>query len=126
MQHEMTDEERNAILLRKQARITAEKRRLNGVFKKIDDKQKKAVSSLIDNAAFMAVTLQDLQEAMNINGVVSEYQNGENQWGPKKSPEVEIYNTMIKNYSSIIKQLADMLPSDSGSGDDELMKFLKR
>jgi hypothetical protein len=73
---------------------------------------KKVVKSLIENASFMAITLQDLQEVINQKGVVSEYQNGENQWGTKKSPEVEVYNSMTKNHTQIMKQLADLIPKE--------------
>jgi hypothetical protein len=69
-----------------------------------------SAAPLIKNAAFMTITLEDLQAVINEHGAVSQYKNGENQFGTKKSPEVEIYNTMIKNYSSIIKQLTDLLP----------------
>jgi hypothetical protein len=55
---------------------------------------------------------------------VEEYQNGANQYGVKKCSEVEIYNTMIKNYSSIIKQLIDLLPNDSKGSGDELLDFI--
>mgnify|MGYP001486926503 FL=1 len=79
----------------------------------MDPDVKKATQSLIENAAFMVVTLEDLQETINREGVISEYQNGANQWGTKKSPEVEIYNTMIKNHMSIIKQLTDLLPKET-------------
>jgi len=112
------------LLLAKQERIKGEVRRLSRIFSKVDKKAKSAVKSLIENAAFMAVTLADLQEDMNRNGVVSEYQNGENQWGTKKSLEVEIYNTMVKNHASIIKQLTDLLPAGDppppggGKGDE--------
>lgn len=94
----------------KRDRIEAEVTRLSGLLNGVDAKSKKIVNSLISNAAFMSVTLEDLQETMNENGVVSEYQNGENQWGTKKSPEVEIYNTMVKNHAAIMKQLTDLLP----------------
>lgn len=94
----------------RETRIKKEQRRLAGIFAKIDICNKKAVQSLIENAAFMAVTLQDLQVKMNSNGVVSTYKNGENQYGTKKSPEVEIYNTMVKNHAGIIKQLTDLIP----------------
>lgn len=90
--------------------ITSKIAELTRTFTKLDAKTKKAVKDLIANAAFMAVTLEELQQTMNESGVVSEYQNGENQWGTKKSPEVEIYNTMIKNYSGVMKQLTDLLP----------------
>lgn len=118
------------LLLAKQERIKGEVRRLSRIFSKVDKKAKSAVKSLIENAAFMAVTLADLQEDINRNGVVSEYQNGEHQWGTKKSPEVEIYNTMVKNHASIIKQLTDLLPAGTpqpgSEREDELDRHIKR
>jgi len=94
----------------KDERIQKESDRLKELLKEIPADRLNAVMSLIYNAAFMTITLEDLQETINRNGVVSEYQNGENQWGTKKSPEVEIYNTMIKNHASIMKQLTDLIP----------------
>lgn len=98
--------------LSKEERIKKEIKRLKKIFNKLDDDIKKVTQSLIENAAFMSVTLEDLQEVINAEGVISEYQNGANQWGTKKSPEVEVYNTMIKHYMNIIKQLTDLLPKD--------------
>jgi hypothetical protein len=124
---ELTEDERIKEEKRRVSSINKEKRRLSSIFTKIDAKAKKAVQSLIENAAFMAVSLQDLQQTINEKGAVSKYQNGENQWGTKKSPEVEIYNTMIKNYSSVIKQLTDLLPKKNDDDkNDELIKYLKR
>lgn len=98
--------------------------RLKKIFADIPKDKKDTVVSLIQNAAFMTITLEDLQNAINENGVLSEYQNGENQWGTKKSPEIEIYNTMIKNYSSIVRQLTDLLPDDKiGDSSEEILKF---
>ena len=53
-----------------------------------------------------------LMERINEEGVTIRYQNGENQWGYKKSPDVETYNSFIKQYTTIIKQLTDLLPKD--------------
>jgi len=47
--------------------------------------RKKLAANLIDRAAFMRVTLQDLEVTMQAQGVVSEYQNGENQWAPRRA-----------------------------------------
>lgn len=112
-----------AILLKKdkEAKIKKEMAKLKRLFKDMEKDTMNTVSSLIRNAAFMVVTLDDLQETINLEGVMSKYQNGENQWGTKKSPEVEIYNTMIKNHMAIIKQLSDLLPKQVGTpgvGDD--------
>lgn len=111
--------------LSKEERINKEKTRLSRIFTKIDAKAKKAVCELINNAAFIGVTLQDLQESINRDGTMTEYQNGENQWGTKKNPDVDTYNTMIKNYASIVKQLTDLLPKEPPKQkDDEFDKFL--
>lgn len=115
--------------LEKQEKISEEIKRLNRIFAKIDKRTKSAVKSLIENAAFMAVTLAYLQDDINRNGAISEYQNGENQWGTKKSPEVEIYNTMIKNHANIIRQLTDLLPDKEKGGppkDDGFDAFLSK
>lgn len=112
------------MIMEKDKRINAEQKKLGRIFADIDEKRCGTVQRLIDNAAFMAVTLEDLQTQINENGVVSEYQNGENQWGTKKSPEVEIYNTMIKNYTAIIKQLTELLPEGETKEDDGFERFV--
>lgn len=96
--------------LEKTKKIKKEAARLKKVFKNLDKNKLDTVNSLISNAAFMAVSLEELQEAINTYGYTSEYQNGENQCGTKKSPEVEIYIALSKNYAVVIKQLADLAP----------------
>ena len=113
--------------MEKDKRIKAEMRKLKKIFKNIPEDKSRVVEKLIDNAAFMSATLEDLQDAMNENGCVSTYQNGENQWGIKKSPEADLYNTMIKNYSSVIRQLTDLLPpGEAKSTEDEFVKFIQK
>lgn len=103
----------------KDIEIKKEIKKINILFKDLDKNVKKTVDSLIQNAAYMAVTLRELQETLNQNGMVSEYQNGENQWGTKKSPEIEIYNTMVKNFISAMKALNDYLPKGNRKIDDD-------
>ncbi|KEZ85559.1 hypothetical protein IO99_13770 [Clostridium sulfidigenes] len=103
----------------KDLEITKEIKKINILFKDLNKDVKKTVDSLIQNAAYMAVTLRELQETLNQNGMITEYQNGENQWGTKKSPEVEIYNTMVKNFISAMKALNDYLPKGNKKNDDD-------
>lgn len=100
-------------------RIKKEKTRLNGIFTKLPPNIKKIAKSLIENAAFMTITLEDLQKTITESGVTCEYKNGENQWGIKKSPEVEIHMQMTKNHSMVMKQLADLIPKEVPKGDDD-------
>lgn len=107
--------------------IKAEKRKLSGIYTRLDKKTKKAVESLVDEAAFMAASLYELREIINEKGYVETYQNGANQKGVKKCSEVEIYNTMIKNYSSVVKQLTDLIPKkqeDVGEASDGFDDFV--
>ena len=110
--------------LAKHKRINNETTKLNNLFKDIDDKKKKTTVSLIENAAFMIITLEDLQEEININGATEKYQNGENQFGIKKSAAVEVYNTMIKNHMQILKQLTELLPKDTSDKSDGFDEFV--
>lgn len=110
-------------LITKEKRIKKEVTRLKKLLKHIPKDKMNSVMALINNAAFMTVTLEDLQETINTQGPVSEYQNGENQWGTKKSPEVEIYNTMIKNLASVIKQLTDLIPAGAPPPPKDLDPF---
>ena len=95
----------------KEQRITAAKSKLRSIFKDLDENKKKLVTPLIEKAAFMSVELDDLQESIGQDGWTSEYKNGENQYGTKKSPEAETYIALSKNYAAIIKQLTDLVPA---------------
>jgi hypothetical protein len=92
--------------------IKAEKAKLNGIYSKLETKTKKSVSSLVDEAAFMAASLYELRNIINQKGYTEEYQNGANQVGIKKCSEVEIYINLSKNYMAIMKQLTDLLPKE--------------
>ena len=92
--------------------ISAEKRKLSGIYSRLESKTKKSVSSLIDNAAFMAASLYELQHDINAAGYTEEYHNGANQSGVKRSAKVDIYIQLEKNYASVIKQLTDLLPKE--------------
>jgi TolA-binding protein len=119
--------EKEKHFLEKDKRVNEEINRLTQILIDLDADEKKlqAAESLIENAAFMSVTLQDLRDKINREGCVSKYQNGENQWGTKQSPEVKTYNQMLKNHMSITKQLTDLLPSgNQEKAEDGFTKFV--
>ena len=64
----------------------------------------------LQNAAFMKVTLEDLQQAINENGVTDEYQNGANQSGTKASADLQAYNSLAKVYNALMDKLSGKLP----------------
>ncbi|MCL2215781.1 MAG: hypothetical protein FWB91_02045 [Defluviitaleaceae bacterium] len=99
--------------LTKEQKIKKEITRLNRVFKCLDKNKLATVQSLIKAAAFNAVTMDELQEIINVEGYTQEYKNGANQFGIKQSAEVEIYISMTRNQTTIIKQLADLAPPEA-------------
>ncbi len=98
-------------------RVAATAKKMLKALGEIDENQLDIVKSLVEEASFMRVTLQNLRTAISINGVVDTYQNGEKQSGRKKSTEVDIYNTMIKNYNATVKQIIDVVSKQPGRGD---------
>lgn len=103
----------------RKAKIKKEKKRLEEIFKNIETNRSKIVESLIADAAFQRVTLEETREIINRDGVIEVYQNGANQKGIKKSSAVEVYDKMVNTYSKIIKQLCDLLPEKVVWNDPE-------
>lgn len=111
-------------LVEKNQKIKKETQRLKKLFKELPDNKKKMAEKLIENASFMSITLDELKEDIKLYGVKETYVNGANQFGFKESIESKTYNTMVKNYMNIVKQLNDMLPEKKQiNEDDEFDKF---
>lgn len=90
--------------------IKKEEARLKKIFKNIDKNMLNTVDSLIKNAAFYTISLNELQEIINANGYSDEYQHGESQKGKKQSEEVKTHISFNKNLVSIISKLCDLVP----------------
>lgn len=117
---EFTAEEKKENALK----IKKETNRLKKLYKGLDKNKKQLVLKLIENAAFMSITLENLKEEIKNNGVKEFYMNGKGQFGYKESVESKNYNVTIKNYMNVIKQLNDMLPEQKQiNEDDEFDKF---
>ena len=99
----MTELERNN-------QIKQEYDRISVYFKKLQEPEMAVISPLIQNAAFMRVALDDLQEIIADQGPVEQYKNGPNQYGMKQSAALQSYNSLIKNYAAVIKTLFGLLP----------------
>lgn len=96
---------------KKQREIKKEIKRLEEIYKDIDVKRKDLIPGLIENAAFVRVTLKYLAEDIKENGTTEMFSQSENQQPySRKRPEADLLNTMQGNYLKFIKQLDDMLP----------------
>lgn len=60
------------------------------------------------------------------NGLTELFEQGPNEY-TRERPEVKIYNSFFKTYSSVMKQLIDLLPKEVKEDEsNELMDFIKK
>lgn len=93
-----------------QERIKKEARRIKRQFSKIDKKRKALVETTIQDVAFMTITMEDLREKINREGTKVEYKNGENQYGTKQNPDVQIYLQLSQRQTQAMRILLDCVP----------------
>jgi hypothetical protein len=126
---ELTDAEKAEALADRERRVRAEKTRLRRMLTKggVDTERLRGCDRLMQRAAFLAVTLEDLEAKINRNGTTDRYQNGEAQWGVKQSPDVQTHATFTQRYLTAMKQLVDLLPdSASAPKGDALLDHINR
>lgn len=103
----------------KQARIDKEQKRLTRLYSKIDKKRKAVIQGLIERAAFMRVSLDDMEEDLNVYGFTEMFQQGRQEPYERERPVAKQYNSMNTSYQKIIKQLTDLLPKQVEQQKDD-------
>ena len=101
--------------------IQEEKERLNKIYKNLPDKKYKTALKLIDNVAFMAVTLDKLMEEIKKTDFVVKTKNASQEF-LKESPALTSYNKMYSNFLKGIQQLNSLLPSDNFPSENKTKK----
>lgn len=100
--------------VKKETRIKKEKQRLLNIFDGLDRNKLETCYTLIDRAAFLTVSLEDLEIELNEKGWTETYTNGRNQEGIKKAAAAEAHISLTKNLNAIMKQLLDLVPAAKG------------
>lgn len=103
----------------KKSRIEKEEKRLKNTFSGIDELRGAATEGLIRRAAFMRVTLEELETDIQKNGVVESFSQGNQAPYERLRPSANAYNSLNTSYQKIIKQLTDLLPKSNAAGDEE-------
>lgn len=98
----------------KQDRIKAEFRRLKRNYAGSPKPLLDIATPLMENAAWMKATLEDLAQETDANGATESYVNGANQSGNKTSSALNAYNSTVKNYATVMERLARMLTVTAG------------
>lgn len=114
----LTESERKKI-------IAKNKRAIRATLKDVDPATLKLYAQLIDDAASYACAIYECGLLYMRDGMSETYQNGENQWGVKKSVAAELRPKYTATYQALIKQLTGLLPTeDEKNAAQELMEFL--
>lgn len=109
----------------KDNRINKEDKRLRALYKDLPKDALALYDGLIRRAAYMRVTLEDYEKDLDEKGYVEQFsQSDKLEPYERERPVARLYNTMNKNYQSIIKQLSDALP-DKAAADhaEDILKF---
>jgi hypothetical protein len=111
----------------KQKAINKEMRKLRRLFKLLPKDKRQAADGLIQEAAFMRVTLEETRYIIDRQGIIEAFEQGAQRF-LREHPATKVYNTMINRYAAVCKQLFDMLPDPDASkqAENELMAFVKR
>lgn len=100
--------------LTKFERISTEDKRLRQIYKDIKKDRLATVDGLIRRAAYMRITLDDMENDLDDNGFVEMFSQSEKtEPYERERPVARLYNTMNKNYQSIIKQLSELIPKET-------------
>lgn len=83
----------------------------------LENDKKVLCMSLLNEIIFMQTTLDDLKKQVDEKGVVTKMCQGKYDI-ERANPALNQYNTLIKNYSSCIKQLNELLPKEIESNDN--------
>ena len=99
------------LIKEKDKKINNEIRRLTGIFKDIEKNKRLTSKGLIEEAAYMKATLVELKASIDENGPIDEMQQGEYSI-LREHPALKAYNSMVQRYTTVIKQLSDLLPKE--------------
>ncbi len=101
-------------------RIKKEESRLKRIYRDIGKENKGIIEGLIQRAAYMRITLEDWEKDIMENGYIEMFSQSE-KTDPyeRERPVARLYNTMNKNYQSIIKQLSDLVPKEIKVVEDD-------
>ena len=105
------------------ARIKKEQRRIAKLYKNLTKDRLEITKKLIERAAYMLVSLEEMEEKIASDGLVVEMPQG--QYTIERAhPLLQQYNAMVKNYNATIKQLNESLPPvEAEQAGQALMMF---
>ena len=111
--------------IEKTRRFKREKARVRRICRDMEPSLLKAAEGLIQEAAFMRVTLEELRQVIDAEGILDVFEQG-GDIIVRRHPAVKAYASMVQRYCTTSKLLTSLLPDGGHDVEDELMAFVKR
>ena len=106
--------------------IAIEIEKWNELFSEISDEKKEAAQRLIEQAAFMKVTLDILKVNIQLDGPTYKFKQGKQEM-IIENPAQKSYIQMINRYNTVCNSLFNLLPEDKKKEEDDgFEEFLRR
>lgn len=100
-----------------------EQNRIKKIYKNLPKEQLEIAKKLIERAAYMLVSLEDMEAKINEDGLVVKMPQGAYTI-ERAHPLLQPYNAMVKNYNATIKQLSELSPNtEADKAGQALMMF---
>lgn len=95
-------------------RIKKEIRRLKKIIDEggVSDRRQKTLEGVIQNAAFMRVSLDDTIKEIADADIVVEYDNGGGQTGIRENPLYNAYEKLFSKYLAAMNTILESLPAE--------------
>ena len=105
-------------------RIKAEIRRVKPLFANLTEDKIKFADKVICQFATTQIILERLADEINNNDILENFEQGLQKF-KRENPALKAYNSTIKSYTTLAKQLIDLLPDkrESKAGQD-IMTFI--
>lgn len=103
-------------------KVQIEYERLKTLFVSVEQSKSELVDNLINEAAFMKVQLESLQNQIRKYGAVQISKKGEQ----RQTEAAKYYTKLVNAYGTVIKTLNSIMGKNIIDEDDEIDKFIGR
>ncbi|MCE0775449.1 hypothetical protein LWF11_13115 [Clostridioides difficile] len=112
--------------LEKEKKIKQEVSRLKKNYKDLEKEKNKILDGLVNEAAFLKISLEETREILIREGLTEIFKQGKQEF-ERERLQVKIYLNFMKLYTSVMRQLIDIIPSDKKQEEeDKLIEFIKK
>ena len=102
--------------------VKLEYERLRSLFSSVDPTKAELVDNLINEAAFMRVQLENLQQQIRKYGAVQISSKGTQ----RQTEAAKFYTKLVNSYGTVIKTLNSIMGKNMIDDNDEFDEFMKR